>query len=125
MRRTLFLIAVGLCTAARVLAYAHHPYSAYDLDREITITGEVVRVIYAEPHSFMHVRDRDADGRDIVWIAELRGASRLRADGVTDQTLKPGERFTVTGSPGRVAADRRMRVTSMVRARDGWMWSDS
>lgn len=125
MHRAVFLIAVGLFMTAGVVAYAHHPYRTYDVTREITIAGEVVRVTYAEPHSFMQIRDRRAGGRDVVWVAELRGASRLRAQGLVPETLKPGERITVTGIPGRVSADRRVRVTSVVRVRDGWTWSDS
>lgn len=125
MRRTVFLIAVVLWMVPGVVGHAHHPYSAYDLEREITITGDVVRLLYAEPHSFLHVRDHDARGRDVVWIAELGGAGRLRAQGLTAQTLKPGERVTITGSPGRVAADRRLRLKTVVRVRDGWTWSPS
>ncbi len=123
MRRLVFLIAACLCTEAAA-AYAHHPYAAYDL-RAMTIEGEVVLVTYAEPHSFIQVRVRDAAGKDAVWIGELRGAGRLKDDGVTPQVLKVGDRIAVTGSPGRVAAERRIRVTSMVRPQDGWMWSDS
>jgi hypothetical protein len=119
--RTVVLILIAVWSAAGIVGYAHHPYNTYDLKREVTITGDVVRLTYAEPHSFMLVRDR-ARGVQTVWIAELLGAGRLRAQGVTPESLKAGERVTVTGSPGRVAADRRMLVKTLVRARDGWTW---
>ena len=61
MRRIVFLIA-GLCTAAGVAAHAHHPYSTYDLEREITIAGEVASIRYAEPHSYLQIRASGASG---------------------------------------------------------------
>lgn len=122
MRRHLLLVAIALVAAAPT-GSAHHPFGTYDLDREIAVIGEVVRATYGEPHSFLHVREVAADGKDTVWIAELRGAGTLRARGLTPQTLKAGERVTLRGHPGRVAAERRLWLRVIVRARDGWTWS--
>ena len=122
MRRYLLLVAIAL-VAAGPTGSAHHPFGTYDLDREIAVTGEVVRATFAEPHSFVHVRAVTADGRDAIWIAELGGVSSLRASGLTSQTLKAGERVTLRGHPGRVAAERRLWLRVIVRARDGWTWS--
>jgi hypothetical protein len=123
MRRSLLLIAAALWAGAVTIGHAHHPLANYDLDREVTISGEIVRATYAEPHSFLHVRDLRASDKDAVWIVELRGAAIVRANKVPE-ALPPGERVTLTGNPGRVAADRRLRLRLVTRVRDGWTWSN-
>lgn len=123
MRQRLLIATVALVTLAASSGSAHHPFATYDLDREVTVAGDVVRAIYGEPHSFLHIRDRGTGDGKTVWVGELKGASTLRAQGLTPQTLKAGERVTLRGNPGRVAADHRLWVTSVVRARDGRTWS--
>ena len=116
------VITFGLFAAATAVGYAHHPYRSLDVAHPITITGEIVNVTYAEPHSYIKIGNRAAGGRTVIWVAELRGISQLRARGITPQTLKPGEQITVTGSPGR-AGDKWLRATTLVRLRDRFTWS--
>ena len=125
MRRHLFLAIAALLAIAGSTGSAHHPFDTYDLDREITVAGEVVRATYGEPHSFLHVRDVAADGKGVVWTVELKGVGTLRARGFTPETLRVGERVTLRGHPGRVAAARRLWLMGVVRDRDGWTWSAS
>jgi len=123
VRQRLLLPIVALVALAASTGSAHHPFATYDLDRDITVTGEVVRALYAEPHSFLHIRESgDGEGK-AVWVGEMKGVSALRAHGLTPQTLKAGERVTLRGHPGRVVADRRLWLVSLTRARDGWTWS--
>lgn len=123
MHQRLLLTTVALVALAASAGSAHHPFATYHLDREVTVTGDVVRAIYGEPHSFLHVREVGPGESRALWVGELKGISTLRAHGLTPQTLKVGERVTLRGNPGRVAADRRLWLTSVVRARDGWTWS--
>ncbi len=123
MPRYLLLVTAALVALSGPAGSAHHPFGSYDLDREIAVAGEVVRATYAEPHSFLHVREVSTDGKDVIWIAELRGVGTLRARGFTPQTLKAGERVTLRGHPGRVAVEHRLWLMAIVRARDGWKWS--
>lgn len=118
-RRLLF--ATVFVLAGAIAGSAHHPFASYDLDKDVTVTGEVVRAIYSEPHSFLHVREA-GDGK-ATWIGELKGVGTLRTHGLTPTTLKAGERVTLRGHPGRVASGRRLWITSIARARDGWSWS--
>ena len=37
-------------------------------------------------------------------------------------TLKPGDRVIVTGSPGRNAAERKIHLKRIERPADGWSW---
>ncbi len=117
-----FLLTCALVAGLAPASYAHHPYAVYDMGREVTVTGELERATFAEPHSFLQVRDVAPDGQDVMWIVELKGVGALRALGLTPRTLKAGDRLTLTGHPGRVAAERRLWLTTLVRVRDGWTW---
>jgi hypothetical protein len=106
-------------------ADAHHRYAeTYVEDEQITIEGNVVQWEYRNPHSFVHVIARDERQRAHRWIVEFRGAGQLRQHGVTVETIKPGQHVIITGSPGRVTADHRLRLRAIVRPQDGWKWSE-
>ena len=53
---------------------------------------------------------------------EWGGAGQLGGQGVTRDTLKPGDVVVITGNPGRDAADHRMRMVSLKRTSDGFGW---
>ena len=48
----------------------------------------------------------------------------LERQGVTRETLKANDRVVVTGNPGRVAEDHRLRLRSVRRVADGWHWGE-
>jgi hypothetical protein len=105
---------------------AHHRFSeTYLEEREITIEGEVVRWEYGDPHSFLHVVIRNGRNEPERWIVECLSARRLQRQGVTPDTIKPGQRLILTGSPGRIAADHRLRLRAIVRPQDGWKWREA
>ena len=121
-------LALLVVTASIVVggrADAHHRLSeVYKENTQISIEGEVAEWEYRNPHSFVHVIVRDAHNRAQQWIVECGGAQQLTRLGVTAATLKPGQYVIVTGSPGRVEADRRLRLRAIVRPQDGLTWSD-
>jgi hypothetical protein len=119
MKRTLLLLLV--MAGARVAA--HHPAGDLYLEtQEITIAGSVEQCVYREPHTFLHLMTRDKANRVERWIVEGPGAGAWRRAGVGVDTVKPGDRVTVTGNPGRVPADRRLLLKAIVRPQDGWRW---
>jgi hypothetical protein len=107
-------------------ASAHHRFAeVYDENREVTIEGEVVQWEFRNPHSFVHVALQNGPGRAERWIVECRGATQLRQRwGLTAATFRPGQRVIVTGSPGRVPAEHRLRMRSVIRPQDGWTMRD-
>ena len=66
---------------------------------------------YRAPHAWVHVMAPDEKGVLQQFSARSgrthRGWLQL---GVTKETLKPGDRVVVTGSPGRNAAERRESI---------------
>jgi len=46
----------------------------------------------------------------------------LSSQGVTKDTLKPGDAVIVTGSPGRVGSENKVHLKGIRRPTDGWTW---
>ena len=87
--------------AAGAPAAAHHGIANFDVNREIEISGTVTAVRLINPHSWLHLDVRGADGRVTAWRCELRGASVLRRSGWTADMFAPGTQVTITGAPDR------------------------
>ena len=118
------LLIAGLFAADTASTAAHHSFAGtYLEDQMIAIEGDLVDVVYRNPHSFIHLRAPDDTGHMRVWAVECSNRGQLRNQGVLEQTLKPGDHLVITGSPGRDAGAWRLRLRSIVRPKDGWRWS--
>jgi DNA/RNA endonuclease YhcR with UshA esterase domain len=105
MKRRLFaavILSSGLFLISRP-ALAHHGFAGrYNEENPVTVTGTVVELQFMNPHSSIIFEVKDANGNPVRWQAELASASAMhRADGWTKDTLKPGDRVTITGPQNR------------------------
>lgn len=120
--KLLVLLFLG-ATFMGVRAYAHHSFAAtYFEDKKVTIEGDLVQFLYRNPHSFVHVEVKQPDGSTVRWAVEWGAGGQLGRQGVTRETLKPGDHVVVVGNPGRNPEDHRMRMVSIERPSDGWKW---
>jgi len=118
------LLIAGVFAADTGSIAAHHSFaSTYLEDQVIAIEGDLVDVVYRNPHSFIHLRAPDGSNHMRVWAVECSNRGQLRLQGDIEQTLKPGDHLVITGSPGRDAGAWRLRMRSIVRPKDGWRWS--
>ena len=123
MKRYLVALLVGGGFALGAQAYAHHSFAAtYLEDQSVTIEGELVQFLFRNPHSFVHVMVKEKDGSMVRYAVEWGGAGQLGGQGVTRETLKPGDHVVISGSPGRNPADHRIRMVSLRRPKDGFGW---
>lgn len=121
-RRTRGLVLCWLLAAPIGLG-AHHSFGAYYFEDQMTsIEGEVVAFDYRSPHAWLHVETRDAQGRTQRFSAEWGNPRRLGNQGITKDTLKPGDRVVMTGSPGRIASENKIHLKGIERPIDGWSW---
>ena len=119
------LLMAGMFVSDTVSMAAHHSFSStYLEDQVIAIEGDLVDVVYRNPHSFIHLRAPDGTNHMRVWAVECSNrSSQLSIQEVLEQILKPGDHLVITGSPGRDAGTWRLRLRSIVRPKDGWRWS--
>ena len=102
---------------------AHHSFSAtYLEDQTLTIEGDLVQFLFRNPHSFVQVLVKEKNGDEVRYAIEWGGSGQLEEQGVTRETLKAGDHVIITGTPGRNAADHRLRMISLRRPRDGFKW---
>jgi len=109
--------------ASAVPAFAHHSFAAtYFEDKTETAEGELVQFLFRNPHSFVQIETKDANGNPTRYAVEWGAGLQLNRQGVTRETLKPGDHVIVTGNPGRNPEDHRLRLRTIVRPSDGWKW---
>jgi hypothetical protein len=123
VRRTLLTVAVGLFVAGTA-ASAHHSFAAfYFEDQSVTVSGQVTEYQYRNPHTWLYFTAPDSGGVVRTYAAEWSNPGRLRQQGVTQDTLKPGDQVVVTGSPGRTASEYKLHLKEIQRPSDGWSWA--
>jgi hypothetical protein len=77
---------------------AHHSFNAqYDAEKPMTLTGEVIRVEWANPHIYYYVAVTDEAGQVTEWAVEGTAPNSLFRRGWRRDSLKPGDTVTVEG----------------------------
>ena len=105
------------------LAEAHHSFARFYFEEEtISIEGELFEFKFRSPHAWLYVMTEDADGTMRLFAAEWANANRLGREGVTGDTLQPGDRIIITGSPGRNPSEHQIHLKNVERPADGWTW---
>jgi len=83
-------------------ADAHHSFAAeFSYDESGTITGEVVEVLFVNPHARYFIALEDESGNTVLWDAQTRSPNALFAIGWNKDTIRVGERITIEGNLGR------------------------
>ena len=124
MKRTLsVLLIAGVALVAGARVQAHHSFAAtYFEDKTQKVEGNLVQFLYRNPHSFVHVEGPDDKGVMQRWAIEWGAGGQLGRQGVTRETLKPGDHVIIVGNPGRNPDDHRLRMVNITRPSDGWKW---
>jgi hypothetical protein len=93
---------LGIVLAVAALpALAHHGISNWDHEKDIRITGVLSKFEMINPHSYIYLDVKGADGKVVTWGCEMRAAGVLLRSGWTRDMFKIGTTITITGSPER------------------------
>jgi len=87
----------GLALAAPI--FAHHAVQAqFDINRPLTVTGNVTRIDFVNPHGYLYVDEKDDRGVVNNWAFELVAPGQLRKVGLGRGTgaIRIGDVVTVT-----------------------------
>jgi hypothetical protein len=98
------LLLAMLCAAVILSSrpiLAHHAAASYDAEHPITLTGVVTSYELVTPHTQIHFDVTDAQGNVSSWVALSGPPQRLYRVGWRSDSLKPGDKVTITGSPSK------------------------
>jgi len=113
---TLLALGIGLLGTS-IPALAHHGFAAeYDRTKTLTLVGKLSKVELENPHGWLYIDAKDADGKVVTWSLELPGPAVLRRSGADLQSLVgSGEVVTVTASAARDGSKHAFGI-SLTRA---------
>jgi hypothetical protein len=107
MNARLAWLAILTLVASVRLASAHHSFSAvYDDTRSVTVTGVVTQFRFVNPHALMTLEVADESGKVVIWVIEFAGRLNLSEVGWTANSIKSGEKVTVSGNPTHAPGPR-------------------
>ena len=93
----LMLIGVMVVCAARP-APAHHAFAAeFDAKKAVKLEGTITRVEWINPHAWIHIDVKRADGATEQWMIEGGTPNTLFRRGVNKNSLPPGTVIIVEG----------------------------
>jgi hypothetical protein len=81
------------------VALAHHSFDAeYDSKKPITITGNVTKIDWVNPHAYVSIDSKDESGTVKNFKIEMGPPYALTRGGWKRDTLKIGDKVTVVGA---------------------------
>ena len=88
--------AVLVLSAAGVSA--HHSFSAeFDSTKPVQLRGTVAKVEWINPHTWIHIDVKDANGAAVRWMIEGGTPNTLLRRGLTKASLPEGTEIVVDG----------------------------
>ncbi len=108
MKRKLAIAAglMGLLGAA-VPAWAHHAFAAeFDAKKPVHLEGTLTEVELINPHSWIHVDVKGADGTVTNWMVEAGSPNVLLRRGFNKNTIAKGTLVIVEGYQSKDGSNR-------------------
>ncbi len=101
MRTTLSALVVGIGIVLVVIAQplsAHHAFSSeFDAKKPVKFEGTVTKMMWINPHAWIYVDVKKADGTTEEWMVEAGTPNTLLRRGFTKASLQPGTKIHVDG----------------------------
>ena len=119
--RTVVGIAVAAAALGGIAAAHHSIVGVYDPAKPVKVEGAVTVFRFVTPHPILEVDVTDRDGRVQSWRMEMDNRFELAAIGMTESTLKPGDRVVANGSLSR-SHERSLYLRNLERPSDGFFY---
>ena len=102
MTRSQQWLAAALVAGAALAAppaLSHHSFSMFDSRQEVTLTGTVKEFQWTNPHTWIQLNVRNAQGQVEEWSIEGSSPNGLARRGWKRNTLRPGDKVSVRINP--------------------------
>jgi hypothetical protein len=87
-----------VCTVGAAGLAAHHAFTAeFDANRPLNLTGSVTKMEWVNPHAWIYMDVKDADGKVVNWAVEMGPPNALLRRGWNRASLLLGSVITVDG----------------------------
>src|SRR5258706_1885368 len=101
MRTRLLLLAAAML-AAITPVLGHHAFGGeFDPTKPVLLKGAITKVEWVNPHAWIHVAVKNADGKTEEWMVEGGTPNTLLRRGITKDSLKIGTAIVVDGYQAR------------------------
>ncbi len=101
----LLLASLALLLTAMPIS-AHHSFAAeYDSKQEITLKGVITKVDWTNPHIYIYIDVKDANGQVTNWALEGYPPNTLKRTGFTKSLLNIGDEITITAYKAKDATN--------------------
>ena len=98
-----FVAALASASLLAAPAFAHHSLAGqFDVDKSVHITGTVSRIDWVNPHVYVYVDVKQADGSLGTWKLESLPVAMMRKAGLTKSSLQAeGKVLELDAHPAR------------------------
>ena len=83
------------------MSSAHHSFAHFDMNRTIAVTGKVSKWVWANPHAWIYMDVRKADGSTESWAFECSSPNMMIRWGWHYSDIKEGDSLTIDAHPAR------------------------
>jgi hypothetical protein len=101
MRNKLVIFSVTAVLLLLPLAastYAHHATASFDMDHPMTVKGTATGFDWTNPHVYVYIDVKDANGALEKWSLEMGSVGMLARAGWRRDSVKAGDAITATGN---------------------------
>jgi hypothetical protein len=97
MSIAVFAVAAWLA-ASSTPASAHHAFAAeFDATAPMTLTGTITKVERVNPHGWIYIDVKGADGKVSNWAVETGAPTALAKAGIKRDSIPIGQSVVITG----------------------------
>ena len=107
------VVALVCVVAFPATLRAHHSTAEYDSATVVEAQGEVVKVLWQNPHVRLEISTARFDGVSQLWLLEGQNPSDLDRARIPRDIVKVGDTVTFAGNPS-TRRERRMYVTNVL-----------